>query len=32
MKALVGGTESNAEKIREAVEKIVAQFPGGATH
>jgi hypothetical protein len=29
-KAVVGGVESNAEKIREAVRKIVADFPVGA--
>lgn len=30
-KAVVGGAGTNADKIREAVEKIVAEFPGG-TH
>jgi uncharacterized membrane protein len=30
-KAVVGGPESNAHKIREAVEKIVAGFPAGAS-
>jgi hypothetical protein len=29
--AVVGGPESNAAKIREAVAKIVAAYPGGAT-
>lgn len=29
-KAVVGGPESNASKIREAVAKIVAGYPGGA--
>jgi Domain of unknown function (DUF4136) len=31
-KAVVGGPESNAGKIREAVSKIVAAYPGTATH
>ena len=31
-KAVVGGPESNASKIREAVSKIVAAYPGAATH
>ena len=30
--AVVGGPESNAGKIREAVNKIVAGYPGAATH
>ena len=30
--AVVGGPESNAAKIREAVSKIVADYPGAATH
>lgn len=30
--AVVSGPESNAEKIRSAVEKIVAKFPGGTAH
>jgi hypothetical protein len=30
--ATVGGTEGNARKIDEAVEKIVAQLPGGPAH
>jgi hypothetical protein len=30
--AVVGGPESNAAKIREAVSKIVAGYPGAATH
>ena len=30
--AVVGGPESNAGKIREAVSKIVAGWPGAATH
>jgi hypothetical protein len=31
-KAVVGGPESNARKIEEAVAKIVAEFPGGTKH
>jgi hypothetical protein len=31
-RAVVGGPESNARKIAEAVEKIVAKFPGAAPH
>ncbi|MGH8093230.1 MAG: DUF4136 domain-containing protein [Chthoniobacterales bacterium] len=31
-KAVVGGPESNAGKIREAVSKIVAGYPGAAAH
>jgi Domain of unknown function (DUF4136) len=31
-KAVVGGPESNASKIEEAVAKIVAEFPGGVKH
>lgn len=31
-KAVVSGPQSNAEKVREAVEKIVEKFPGGAAH
>lgn len=30
--AVVAGPESNAAKIRKAVEKIIAQFPSGAKH
>jgi hypothetical protein len=30
--AVVGGPQSNAQKIQEAVSKIVAGYPGGATH
>ena len=30
--AVVGGSESNARKIEEAVSKIVAEFPGGTKH
>jgi hypothetical protein len=31
-KAVVGGSESNAGKIEEAVSKIIAEFPGGTKH
>ncbi|HEX4667523.1 MAG TPA: DUF4136 domain-containing protein [Chthoniobacterales bacterium] len=31
-KAVIGGPESNAGKIREAVNKIVAGYPGAAAH
>ncbi|MGH7936921.1 MAG: DUF4136 domain-containing protein, partial [Bryobacteraceae bacterium] len=31
-KAVVGGPESNAGKIREAVDKIVAGYPGATAH
>lgn len=31
-KAVVGGSEGNAEKIREGVAKMVAEYPAGATH
>ena len=30
--AVVGGSQENAEKVREAVQKIVAEFPAGAAH
>lgn len=30
--AVVGGVETNAARIREAVGKIVAEYPGGAAH
>lgn len=30
-RAIVGGPQANAERIREAVAKIVADFPGGST-
>ncbi len=31
-RAVVGGTEANAEKIREGVAKMVAGYPGGISH
>jgi len=30
--AVVGGHEANAEKIREGIKKMVAEYPAGATH